>query len=82
MTFWKHLVRFCQSGRVLCEVHIGAPIRLPPDMDRKCAARQAEAAVRKLAQNARERDLRVPVSQKRPYITGSSRPERPAGDFG
>ena len=52
MTFWKHFLRFSQSGRAICEVHLGAPIRIPPDMDRKSAARLAEAAVRELAANA------------------------------
>lgn len=64
MTFLKHFFLFCRSGRATCEVHIGAPIRILPGMDRKSAARLAEAAVRTLAAEAREARLIISVAAK------------------
>jgi 1-acyl-sn-glycerol-3-phosphate acyltransferase len=55
MSFLKHFFQFCRSGGATCEVRIGAPISIPPGMDRKSAARLAEAAVRALAATAKER---------------------------
>jgi len=55
MTFLPHFYRFAGGGGVTCEVHCGEPIRVTPDMDRKTAARLTEAAVRKLAAEARAR---------------------------
>jgi 1-acyl-sn-glycerol-3-phosphate acyltransferase len=67
MTFLSHFSQFAQGGRVTCDVHIGAPIRLFPGMDRKSAARLAEAAIRELAAKARAR----------PTLLFSSRRKRP-----
>jgi 1-acyl-sn-glycerol-3-phosphate acyltransferase len=53
MTFLPHFFRYAGGGGVTCDVHCGAPIRVPLDMDRKTAARSTEAAVRRLAAKAR-----------------------------
>jgi 1-acyl-sn-glycerol-3-phosphate acyltransferase len=53
MTFLRHFFQFIQGGGVTCDVYIGAPIRVPPRLDRKSAARLAEASVRELAARAR-----------------------------
>ncbi len=55
MTFMPHFARYAAGGGVTCDVHCGAPIRVGPDMDRKTAARLTEAAVRRLAAEARAR---------------------------
>ena len=54
MTFLAHLFAYAESGGVICDVHCAPPIRVPPDMSRKTAARLTEAAVRRLAEGARE----------------------------
>jgi 1-acyl-sn-glycerol-3-phosphate acyltransferase len=53
MTFLPHFYRYVGGGGVTCDVYCGAPIRVSPDMDRKTAARLTEAAVRRLAAEAR-----------------------------
>jgi 1-acyl-sn-glycerol-3-phosphate acyltransferase len=53
MTFLSHFFRFVRGGCVTCDVYIGTPISVLNGVDRKCAARMAEAAVRKLAVQAR-----------------------------
>jgi 1-acyl-sn-glycerol-3-phosphate acyltransferase len=53
MTFLRHFFQFIQGGGVTCDVYIGAPIRVVPRLDRKSAARLAEASVRDLAARAR-----------------------------
>jgi len=53
MTFLRHFFRFVRGGGVICDVCIGAPIRVVPGLDRKSAARLAEASVRELAARAR-----------------------------
>ena len=53
MTFLPHFLRYAAGGGVTCDVYCGAPIRVPPDIDRKTAARATEAAVRRLATEAR-----------------------------
>jgi lyso-ornithine lipid O-acyltransferase len=53
MAFLPHLFRYCRGGGVTCDVYCGQPIGILPDMDRKTAARLAEAAVRELASRAR-----------------------------
>jgi len=52
-TFLPHFVRFVRGAGVTCDVHWGESIRVTPDMDRKTAARRTEAAVRRLAREAR-----------------------------
>ena len=53
MAFVPHFLQHAQGGGVTCDVYCGAPIRVLPGMDRKTAARLAEAAVRELAGAAR-----------------------------
>jgi 1-acyl-sn-glycerol-3-phosphate acyltransferase len=53
MTFLPHFYRFAAGGGATCDVYWGAPIPVPPGLDRKEAARLTEAAVRKLAAEAR-----------------------------
>ena len=53
MTFLRHFFQFVRGGGVTCDVYIGAPIRVLPGLDRKSAARLAEASVRELAARAR-----------------------------
>ncbi len=49
MTFLRHFFQFVRSGGVTCDVYVGAPIRVAPNLDRKSAARLAEASMRALA---------------------------------
>jgi 1-acyl-sn-glycerol-3-phosphate acyltransferase len=53
MTFLPHLFRYAAGGGVTCDVWCGEPIRVTPGMHRKTAARLTEAAVRRLAAEAR-----------------------------
>jgi 1-acyl-sn-glycerol-3-phosphate acyltransferase len=53
MTFLRHFFQFVRSGGVTCDVYVGAPIRVLPTLDRKSAARLAEASMRALAARAR-----------------------------
>jgi 1-acyl-sn-glycerol-3-phosphate acyltransferase len=53
MAFLRHFFQFVRGGGVTCDVYIGAPIRAVPGLDRKSAARLAEASVRELAARAR-----------------------------
>ncbi len=53
MTFLPHFYRYARGGGVTCDVYCGVPIRVTPDMDRKSVARLTEAAVRRLAAEAR-----------------------------
>lgn len=53
MTFLPHFYAYLNGGGVTCDVWCAAPIRITPDMDRKTAARLTEAAVRRLAAEAR-----------------------------
>ncbi len=53
MAFLPHFLQYSRGGGVTCDVYCGRPIRVLPDMDRKTAARLAEAAVRELAFRAR-----------------------------
>ena len=55
MAFLPHFLRYSLAGGVTCDVYCGQPIRIPPDTDRKTAARLAEAAVRELASRARSK---------------------------
>ncbi len=67
MTFLRHFFQFIQGGGVTCDVYIGAPIRVLPPLDRKSAARLAEASVRDLAARARSTPAAVFSSRgKRP----------------
>jgi lyso-ornithine lipid O-acyltransferase len=52
MTFLRHFLQYVRIGGVTCEVHLGPPIRIGPETDRKTAARLTEAAVRALATKA------------------------------
>lgn len=52
-TFLPHFARFARGAGVACDVYWGEPIPVGPATDRKTAARQTEAAVRKLATAAR-----------------------------
>jgi lyso-ornithine lipid O-acyltransferase len=58
MTFLPHFLAYARGGGVTCDVYCGAPIRVLPGMNRKAAARLTEAAVRKLAVEARGRPER------------------------
>ena len=71
MTFLRHFFRFVRGGGVTCDVYIGAPIRVAPGLDRKSAARLAEASVRELAARARATpaDAVFPAREKA-YIGG------------
>jgi 1-acyl-sn-glycerol-3-phosphate acyltransferase len=60
MTFLPHFLRYAGGGGVVCDVHCGAPILVAPDMDRKTAARMTEAAVRRLATEARAEPSAAP----------------------
>jgi 1-acyl-sn-glycerol-3-phosphate acyltransferase len=53
MTFMPHFYRYAGGGGATCDVYCGEPIRVTPDMHRKTAARLTEAAVRRLAAEAR-----------------------------
>ncbi len=53
MTFFRHFFQFVHSGSVICDVYVGRPIRVSEGLDRKSAARLAEAAVRDLYARAR-----------------------------
>ena len=53
MTFLPHFIRYAGGGGVTCDVYCGEPIHVTADMDRKTAARSTEAAVRRLAAEAR-----------------------------
>ena len=55
MTFLPHFLQYARGGGVTCDVYFGRPIRVTPDMHRKVAARETEAAVRRLAAEARSR---------------------------
>ena len=55
MTFLRHFFQFVRSGGVTCDVYVGAPIRVLPNLDRKSAARLAETSMRALAAGARAR---------------------------
>ncbi len=55
VTFLRHFFQFTRAGGVTCDVYCGAPILVSPGLDRKTAARLTEAAVRRLAANARGR---------------------------
>ncbi len=65
MTFLSHFIQFARAGSVTCDVHVGAPICVLPDMDRKSAAAQTEAAIRGLAAEARWRPRYFPLAEKR-----------------
>jgi lyso-ornithine lipid O-acyltransferase len=45
--------QFVPRGGVRCDLYVGAPIRVSPSLERKSAARLAEASVRNLAIKAR-----------------------------
>ena len=49
----RHFFQFVRRGGLTCDVYRGAPIRITPSLDRKSAARPAEASVRHLASRAR-----------------------------
>ncbi len=53
MTFLPHFLRYAGGGGVTCDVYCGPPILVAPGLDRKAAARATEAAVRRLASEAR-----------------------------
>jgi 1-acyl-sn-glycerol-3-phosphate acyltransferase len=66
MTFLPHFLQIARRGGITCDVYVGAPIQVSPSLDRKSAARLAEASVRNLRVRAREapaptsRDRRMP----------------------
>ena len=64
MTFLPHFLRYAGGGGVTCDVYCGAPIRVTPDMDRKSLARLTEAAVRRLAAEARHVPAIFPGREK------------------
>jgi 1-acyl-sn-glycerol-3-phosphate acyltransferase len=53
MLFLPHLRAFLADGGLECDVHYGAPIRAVDHADRKALARAAEAAMRGLAEAAK-----------------------------
>ena len=53
MPFLRHFFQFVRGGSAICDVYVGRPIRVSEGLDRKCAARLAEAAVRDLSARAR-----------------------------
>jgi lyso-ornithine lipid O-acyltransferase len=65
-TFLPHFLQIARGGRITCDVYVGAPIEVSPSLDRKSAARLAEASVRNLRARARaspaptSRDRRMP----------------------
>ena len=62
MTFLPHLWRVIFSGGIACDVHYGDPLSVAAHQDRKSLAGATEAAVRRLAVEAREADrARVPA---------------------
>jgi lyso-ornithine lipid O-acyltransferase len=64
MAFLPHFLRYSLAGGVTCDVYCGQTIRIPPDMDRKTAARLAETAVRELASRARtDRETILPTAK-------------------
>ncbi len=64
MAFLPHFLRYSLAGGVTCDVYCGKPIRIPPDMDRKTAARLAEATVRELASRAHsDRETILPAAK-------------------
>jgi lyso-ornithine lipid O-acyltransferase len=70
MTFLRHFFQFVRSGGVTCDVHIGAPIRVVPGLDRKSAARLAEASVRELAARARASPAAAVFPEREKAYTG------------
>jgi lyso-ornithine lipid O-acyltransferase len=54
MTFLPHFFQFVRRGALTCDVYLGTPIQVSPALDRKSAARLAEASVRGLRREARE----------------------------
>jgi 1-acyl-sn-glycerol-3-phosphate acyltransferase len=54
MTFLPHFFQFVRRGTLTCDVYFGTPIQVSPCLDRKSAARLAEASVRGLATRARQ----------------------------
>jgi lyso-ornithine lipid O-acyltransferase len=54
MKFLPHFFQFVRRGSLTCDVYLGTPIRVSPGLDRKSAARLAEASVRGLAREAWE----------------------------
>jgi lyso-ornithine lipid O-acyltransferase len=64
-TFLPHFLQIATGGRITCDVYVGAPIQVLPSLDRKSAARLAEASVRNLRARARaapaSSDRQMPV---------------------
>lgn len=60
MTFLPHLVGLLNTGGVACDIHYGEPLRVADFPNRKALARATEAAVRQLAQAARQALPRAP----------------------
>ena len=56
MTFMPHLWRVIFCGGIDCDVHYGDPLSVAAHQDRKSLAAATEAAVRRLAAEAREAD--------------------------
>ena len=54
MKFLPHFFQFVRRGALTCDVYVGTPIQVSPGLDRKSAARLAEASVRGLLRIARE----------------------------
>ncbi len=54
MRFLPHFFQFVRRGALTCDVYVGTPIQVSPGLDRKSAARLAEASVRGLLRKARE----------------------------
>ena len=72
MTFLPHFFQFVRRGSLTCDVYLGTPIRVSPGMDRKSAARLAEASVRRLAREARA----TPALAVRPVASRTRTPAR------
>jgi hypothetical protein len=60
--------QFVPRGGVRCDLYVGAPIRVSPSLERKSAARLAEAFGRNLAIKHGRRQRRLCSAQEKPYI--------------
>jgi lyso-ornithine lipid O-acyltransferase len=78
MTFLPHFLQIARRGGITCDVYVGAPIEVSLSLDRKSAARLAEASVRNLRMRARASPAPRPCDRQMPraIFDSSDRSER------